>query len=84
MMLQNTTKTIKFYEVKLTEESSDCKAKIEMNAVERNVLRSIPNPHYNEVTAANTHLQGIRMDDENLKENLPVHVILGTIEYALM
>ena len=84
MLLQNTTRTIKVYDVEITGVNDDFKAKVEMNAVERNVLLSLPNPHYNEVIAANAHLQGIKMDDDDLKENLPVHVILGASEYALI
>lgn len=31
-----------------------------------------------------THLRGIRIDDNDQKENLPIHVILGASEYALI
>ena len=84
MIFQNTTRTIKVYDVELTGLNSDLKAKLEMNRIERKVLLTIPNPHYSKVIAGNPHLHGIKIDDNDRKEILPIHAILGASEYALI
>ena len=72
MMFQNTTRTIKVYEVELTGLNGDLKVNVEMNGVERKVLLSIPNSHYSEVIAANSYLQGESEGKEHYIPHKPV------------
>jgi hypothetical protein len=45
-------------------------------------LLSLENPHYKEILQRYSHLQGIHMDDDDEKELLPIHLILGANDYA--
>ena len=42
----------------------------------------LENPGYEQVIEANPHLQGVRMDDDDTKKMLPVHIILGANDFA--
>ena len=54
-----------------------------MASIER-VLLTLPNPHYEKIIAKNKHLDGVVMNDNDKKKFLPVHVILGANDYALI
>lgn len=45
---------------------------------------SLDNPRYQSLIAKYPHLQEVKMDDEDTKAHLPVHVVLGAGEYARM
>ena len=54
----------------------------EVTKVERGELLTLDNPKYKEMIAKFPHLKGVIMDDVTDKPELPVHLILGTSEYA--
>ena len=39
------------------------------------------NPRYKEVLTEHPHLRGVHMDDYDKKDQLPVHLILGTNDF---
>ena len=45
-------------------------------------LLTIENPHYAELIRNNAHLSGVEITDNDKKNQLPVHFILGSGEYA--
>ena len=53
-----------------------------MTKVDRRTLLSLENPRYKELVERYDHLKEVTMDDADEKEELPVHLILGTNEYA--
>ena len=53
-----------------------------MTKVDRRTLLSLGNPRYKELVERYDHLKEVTMDDVDEKEELPVHLILGTNEYA--
>ena len=55
-----------------------------MTKVDRRTLLSLGNPWYKELVERYDHLKEVTMDDVDEKEELPVHLILGTNEYAQM
>lgn len=51
-----------------------------MTKVDRGTLLSLENPRYKELVERYDHLKEVTMDDVDEKEELPVHLILGTNE----
>ena len=54
----------------------------EVTKVDRNELLTLPNPRYRETLTKFPHLKGVKMNDNDEKPELPVHLILGASEYA--
>ena len=55
---------------------------VELTKVERDgPLFTIENPQYKKVIDSHEHLRGVHVLDENKKEKLPVHVVLGKDVY---
>ena len=55
---------------------------IDVSKVDREVLLAVKNSINKDVLRRYPHLQGVRMDDIDLKPAFPVHLILGASEYA--
>ena len=53
-----------------------------LNKVDKGVLLTVPNPRYTEMISRRQYLKGVMMDNEDTKQELPVHMILGAGEYA--
>eukprot|EP00794_Sanderia_malayensis_P013528 gene13528-biopygen10795 len=83
-LLGTSDKDINVYEVEISSVTKKFNLKSEVNGVERKVLLTLPNPRYSEVIKANTHLNGISMEDDDTKDMLPVHMILGASNYSLI
>ena len=50
--------------------------------VEKNTMLSLPNPKYKAILHQYKHLTGINMNNNDTKPEPPVHMILGTSDYA--
>ena len=83
-MLHTTNNLIDIYDVEITNTNGDFTINTEVSKVDRAELISMPNPHYEDIIQTYTHLQGVKMEDSSNKEYLPVHVILGASEYAII
>ena len=46
------------------------------------MLLTLPNPKHNEIINRYNHLDGIQMHDNDTKNLLPIHIILGTSDFA--
>ena len=53
-----------------------------VNKVEKPCLLELPNPHYDNLIKKYSHLGEVKMVDNNKKDKLPIHVVLGTCDYA--
>ena len=53
-----------------------------VSRVGKSVLLSVPNPKYAEKIKSYPQLEGVVMDDEDTKSELPIHLILGASEYS--
>ena len=58
------------------------KLQVEVTRIERGKLFTIDNPHYSEIIQSFKHLEGVVTVDNDPKPFLPVHLILGTSDYA--
>lgn len=80
--MQATTKEIETHEVIIKSLSSEFQLRTEVTKMNRGVLLTLENPRYKDMVSQYQHLKGIVMDDVDTKDELPVHLILGTKTYA--
>ena len=55
---------------------------VKLTKVNKGELLSIDNPKYEQLIDKYPHYQGVKIADRDVKEQLPVHVVLGSGEYA--
>ena len=82
MMMQTTNKEVEIYGVVIKSLSGDFHLETEVTKVNRGVLLNLENPRYQDLIKQFDHLKGVTMQDTDTKEELPVHLILGTSEYT--
>ena len=82
MMMESCNKRIEIHEVTMCNLGNDFKISTEVTKVDRDKLLMLDNPKYQDKINLFAHLQGVSMDDDDTKAELPVHVILGASEYA--
>ena len=56
--------------------------KLEMYNSNKGELLTVDYPKYQQLINDYSHLKGIEIEDRDKKEQLPVHVVLGSGEYA--
>ena len=62
--------------------SGDFCLNTEVTKVDKHQLLSLENPCYEQCLAKYAHLEGIEMEEQDSKDILPVHIILGASDYA--
>ena len=82
MMMQTTRQEIEVHQVEVKSLSRKFNLKTEVTKVNRGVLLTLDNPQYLDLLTQYSHLKGVVMDDTDTKQELPVHLILGTSEYT--
>ncbi|KAK3700050.1 hypothetical protein QZH41_004349 [Actinostola sp. cb2023] len=82
MLTGITTRTMQVYNVDLCAVAREFKLDVNITKVEKRELLTLENPHYKELIEANTHLRGVEMDDDDEKDQLPVHLIIGANDFA--
>ena len=82
MLFGTSTKLVGIYNLKLSDTGNKFYIETEVARVERSDLLTLDNPKYKEILANHSHLHGIIMQDEDEKERLPVHLILGAGDYS--
>ena len=55
---------------------------VKATKINRSELLSIDNPNYRELPDKYPHWRGVYVNDNDMKARLPVHIILGSGEYA--
>ena len=55
---------------------------VKATRVNKTELLSIENPNYGELLKKHPHLKGVSVNDDDTKALLPIHVVLGSGEYA--
>ena len=77
-----TTRTMQVFEVEINSIDDDFKLEVDITKVHKRELLVFENPRYKQILEANSHLKDVRMGDDDEKENLPVHIILGANDFA--
>jgi len=82
MMMTSTSQKIEMYKVRISNIKEDFSLPATLSKVDKGILLTVHNPRYTEVISQRQHLRGVAMDDEDTKQELPIHVIMGASEYA--
>ena len=79
--MHSVVKKTEIYQFEIRDIKQEFKIGIEINKLEKEVLLELPNPNYPEIQKSYNHLKDIIINDTDTKNDLPVHVILGTGDY---
>lgn len=82
MMIGSVTKVVQIYGIRVKNLEGDFALEVEASKVDKDKLLVLENPRYAEMIAKYSHLEGVEMNDNDEKAMLPVHLVLGTNEYA--
>ena len=80
--MQVTNREIEIHTVVIEGLWGNFQLKTEVKKVNPSVLLNLENPGYKDMVAKYDHFKGLTMDDTYVKKELPVHLILGTSQYA--
>ena len=76
------TKRSEIFNVQASDTEEKYAIPLNVTKIDRAELLSVENPNYAVMISKYPHLKGVYMEDTDLKKMLPVHVILGTSDYA--
>ena len=82
MMMGVVTKPVEIFKVQISSLRGDFLLETDVTMVNKKQLLSLENPRYKQVLERYDHLKGVKMDDMDTKEFLPVHLILGVCDYT--
>ena len=82
MMMGVVTKPVEIFKVQISSLKGDFLLETDVTLVNKKQLLSLENPRYQQVLERYGHLKGVKMDDMDTKDFLPVHLILGVCDYT--
>lgn len=82
MLLSASTREVELTTIEISDINGTFSMSVEVTKVDKGELLSLDNPHYQELITKYHHLLEVNIDDTDTKSYLPLHVILGTGEYA--
>ena len=80
MMFDSANKTVNIYEATVSATVGKFTLPIELSEVDKPTLLNLPNPRLKQLVEKFSHLEGVDVNDDSTKEELPIHVVLGTGE----
>ena len=82
MLMSTKVAAFGVYDLSLQSVNHQFTLPVKATKINRSELLSIDNPNYRELPDKYPHLRGVYVNDNDTKARLPVHVILGSGEYA--
>ena len=82
MMFGTSNKAINIYGLQIRSLDGKFSLQAEVNKVDRKELLTLENPKCTEMVEQFSYLRGVTIQDDSEKPLLPIHLILGTNEYA--
>ena len=82
MMMTSRTTNIEFYDVKVSSSDGSNEISTRLSKIDKGELLLVNNPQYGDLIKRYQHLNPVRMIDTDTKSQLPIHVILGSGDYA--
>ena len=73
---------LEVYDLELQSVNHQFSLSVKAAKVNKTELLSIDNPNYRALIEKYSHLNGVHVNDDDTKASLPVHVVLGSGEYA--
>ena len=82
MLMSSKVTKLEVYDTVVESLDGNYQMSVKMTKVNKAELLSIDNPNYGQLINEYPHLQGVKITDRDTKEQLPIHVVLGSGEYA--
>ena len=82
MLLCTKQVRLESYQLEIESTNYDFKMKTNLIKVNKSELLSLDNPRYEELIHKYSHLKGVTITDRDNKPQFPVHIVLGSGEYA--
>ena len=82
MMLGSSTTNVEIYSVTLGAVNGSFDMNIELTKVHEPQLLTLDNPNYATLLSKYSHLKGVKIEDNDTRPQIPIHVVLGASEYA--
>ena len=82
MMFGTSNKAINIYGLQIRSLDGKFSLQAEVNKVDHKELLTLENPKCTEMVEQFSYLRGVTIQDDSEKPMLPIHLILGTNEYA--
>ena len=84
MMLTSSTTRIEIYSANLKSLDHKFDMNVELSKVDKPELMSVKNPRYAKLLDKYSHLRGAKLDDPDNRPEIPIHVVLGASDYAMI
>lgn len=82
MMLGSSTTNVEIYPATLAAVNGKFDMNIELTKVHKPQLLTLDNPNYENLLSKYSHLKGVKIEDNDTRPQIPIHVVLGASEYA--
>ena len=82
MLMSSQVTKLEVYNTLIESLDGNFSMSVKLTKVHKGELLTVDNPEYQQLIDNYSHLKGIKLDDFDTKEQLPVHVVLGSGEYA--
>ncbi len=84
MMLTSSTTRVEIYLANLKSLDGKFDMNVELSKVDKPELMTVKNPGYAKLLEKYNHLKGAKFDDRDSRPQIPVHVVLGASDYAMI
>ena len=82
MMFDKVVKEVGIHDAELTSTNGEFSLQINVSEVNKPELLSVKNPNLAKILKKYSHLQGVTTNDYATKDELPIHLVLGTGAYS--
>ena len=82
MLITSQVTKLEMYDARVQSLDGGFNMEVKLTKVHKGELLTVKNPKYQELINNYDHLKGIKIEDTDGKQKLPVHVVLGSGEYA--
>lgn len=82
MLMTSQMARLEIYKVNVQAPDSDYELEVNLTKVDKSELLFVENPQYENLLKKFEHLKEAKLNDTDTKTSLPIHVVLGSGEYA--
>ncbi len=82
MLMTSQVTRLEVYKIKIQAVDSDYELETNLTKVNKTELLSVDNPQYAKLLKKYEHLKEVKVHETETKKSLPIHVVLGSGEYA--